>query len=52
MDTQQKPATVQYFVHEGIMVHMERINKRLTVLCCIMAAVTAFTIAAAALGWI
>lgn len=52
MENQQKPATVQYFVHEGIMVHMERTIKRMQILCGIMAAVTALTIAAAALGWI
>lgn len=52
MDDQQKPASVQFFVHEAIMCRMERTITRMQILCGIMAAVTALTIAAAALDWI
>ena len=48
----KQPASVQFFVHEAIMCRMERTITRMQILCGIMAAVTALTIAAAALGWI
>ena len=35
---EKQPATSPYFAHEGEMYRMERINKRLQITCCIMAA--------------
>ena len=35
---EKQPATIPYFAHEGEMYRMERINKRLQITCCIMAA--------------
>lgn len=53
MDNQQQPpATIPYFVHEGECARLERAARRAQILCGIMAAVTALTVAAAALGWI
>lgn len=34
---EKRPVTIPYFCHEGEMYRMERINKRLQILCCIMA---------------
>jgi len=52
MDNQQKPLTVSYIVFESEMLRLQWMNRRMIWLCCIMAAVTALTIAAAALNWI
>lgn len=48
----QQPASVPFIVHESDMCRAERTIKRMQLLCAIMAAVTALTVAAAALGWI
>lgn len=53
MDNQQQhPATIPYFVHEGECARLERAARRAQITAAIMAAVTALTIAAAALHWI
>lgn len=52
MDKQQQPASMPYIVHESDMCRLERIARRAQITAAIMAAVTALTIAAAALGWI
>lgn len=48
----KQPASVPFIVHEADMCKAERTIKRMQIVCAIMAAVTALTIAAAALGWI
>ena len=35
---EKKPAEIPYFLHEGEMCRLERINKRLQIACCIAVA--------------
>ena len=52
MDQQKHPVSVPYIVFESEMARLQWLNRRMQILCCIMAAVTALSIAAAALHWI
>lgn len=49
---EKKPADVPYIVFEAEMLRLQWLNRRMLILCGVMAAVTALTIVAAALNWI